>query len=164
MVLTRFGVGGIITRTYGLGVGKADQAVGPGPRTGDTELPANYDELVPGHEFPPVEYRLEEGIVTPYVAAVGSEQRAHVPPLAVAARAIASLGGLIALPAGTIHASQEFEFSRLVPIGARVSCSAKVLRKLSRGPMRMLTLEMTIKDESEALVQTGRSTIVLPEG
>ncbi len=126
-------------------------------------MPANYDELAPGHEFPPVEYSLDEGIVASYVAAVGAHRRDHVPPLAVAARAIASLGGLIALQPGTIHAAQDFEFSRLVPVGARVCCKAKVLRKLSRGPMRMLVLEMAITDESGELVQNGRSTIVLPE-
>lgn len=126
-------------------------------------MPANYDELTPGFEFPPVEYRLDEGIVDDYVAAVGVEPAGHIPPLAVAARAIASLGELMTLPPGTIHASQEFEFNGLVFAGAQVSCVAKVLRKVSRGPMRMLTLEMRIADDSGALIQTGRSTIVLPE-
>jgi hypothetical protein len=60
------------------------------------------------------------------------------------------------------HAAQEFEFIglfRSVPCGVR----GTVVRKLSRGPMRMLTLEMSISDESGAPVQLGRSTIVLPE-
>jgi len=51
----------------------------------------------------------------------------------------------------------------LVPVGARVTCVAKVLRKLARGPMRMLTLEMVVSDESGSVVQRGRSTVVLPE-
>jgi acyl dehydratase len=126
-------------------------------------LPASYDELTPGHEFPPVDYVLDPDVVAAYVQAVGAGERVYVPPLAVAARAIASLGSLVALPAGTIHAAQEFEFHRLVPVGARVVCAARVVRKLSRGPMRMLTLEMSISDESGAPVQLGRSTIVLPE-
>ncbi len=126
-------------------------------------MPADFDELIPGHEFPPVEYRLEAGIVDPYVEAVGAEPRGHVPPLAIAARAIASLAGLISLPPGTIHAAQEFEFAGLVPVGSSVTCAARVARKLSRGSMRMLTLEMSITDESGTLVQKGRSTIVLPE-
>ena len=126
-------------------------------------MPANYDELTPGFEFPPVEYSLEEGIVNDYVAAVGVEPKSHVPPLAVAARAIASLGQLMVLPPGTIHASQEFEFNGFAFTGAKVSCVAKVLRKVSRGPMRMLTLEMRITEDSGALIQMGRSTIVLPE-
>jgi len=126
-------------------------------------LLAAYEELTSGHEFPPVCYCLDSEVVAAYVEAVGVDARPHVPPLAVAARAIASLGELIALPPGTIHASQEFEFYRLVPVGARVTCVARVARKLSRGAMRMLTLEMNISDESGAPVQKGRSTIVLPE-
>ena len=126
------------------------------------ELPAGYDDLTPGHEFPPVEYVLDEASVSAYVEAVGAAARLHVPPLAVAARAIASLGDLMEMPAGTIHASQDFDFSALVPVGARVICVAKVLRKLSRGPMRMLTLEMVVSDTNGSVVQRGRSTVVLP--
>ncbi len=126
-------------------------------------MPSEYDELTPGHEFPPVHYRLGEEEVEQYIQAVGAERRDHVPPLAVAARAIASLGEFIALPAGTIHVSQEFEFDQLVTAESRVTCIAKVHRKLSRGSMRMLTLELSIADEAGAVVQRGRSTIVLPE-
>jgi hypothetical protein len=133
------------------------------PEAGDIALPVAYDELTSGHEFPPVDYVLDDDTVAAYVEAVGSEPRLHVPPLAVAARAIASLGGLVSLPAGTIHAAQDFEFLRLVPVGARVTCIARVLRKLTRGGVRLLTLEMNVSDESGALVQKGRSTIVLPE-
>lgn len=126
-------------------------------------MPAGYDELSPGHEFPPVDYVLDAAAVAAYVEAVGAASRSHVPPLAVAARAIASLGDLMEMPAGTIHASQDFDFSALVPVGARVTCVAKVLRKLARGPMRMLTLEMLVSDEDGNVVQRGRSTVVLPE-
>ncbi len=122
-----------------------------------------YDELTNGHEFPPVNYVLDADSVAAYAEAVGSEQRGHVPPLAIAARAIASLGGLVAFPAGTIHAAQDFEFYSLVPVGGRVTCVARVVRKLARGGVRMLTLEMSITDDAGRPVQKGRSTIVLPE-
>ncbi len=130
---------------------------------GVVELPKGYDELTPGYEFPPVDYSLSPAVVAAYVEAVGAVKRDYVPPLAVAARAIGLLGELVALPPGTIHASQEFEFTGLVPIGSRVTCAVKVHRKLARGPMRMLTLEMVISDEAGVVVQRGRSTVVLPE-
>lgn len=126
-------------------------------------MPVTYDGLSTGHQFPPVHYCLDPDIVTAYVESVGAAPHDHVPPLAVAARAIASLGDLIALPPGTIHAAQEFEFHRTVAVGSCVSCRATVARKVSRGPMRMLVLEMNIIDDSGSLVQAGRSTIVLPE-
>jgi len=138
------------------------EGIAPISPIGAETLPADYDSLTPGQVFPRVEYSLDEPTVALYVAAVGAAHPDHVPPLAVAARAIASLGGLISLPPGTIHASQEFEFNRLVLVGARVSCQATVVRKLARGPMRMLTLETAITDEAGQPVQKGRSTIVLP--
>ena len=126
-------------------------------------LPAGYDELTPGYEFPPVEYRLTADMVAAYVEAVGATTRDNVPPLAVAAHAIGVLAELVEFPPGTIHASQDFEFTRLVPVDTKVTCAAKVHRKLARGPMRMLTLDMDISDESGTVVQHGRSTVILPE-
>ena len=126
-------------------------------------MPASYDELTAGQELAPVKYTLDSNIVSSYVEAVGAARREYVPPLAVAARAIASLAELVELPAGTIHASQEFDFSGIVSVGAEVTCSARVHRKLARGPMRMLTLELVISDEAGTLVQRGLSTVVIPE-
>lgn len=163
VLLTRVRLDGIITRTCGPWPHERGEAPGSIQQTGGVELRVTYDDLTPGHEFPPVHYSLGPEVVEPYVEAVGASQRAHVPPLAVAARAIASLGDLMSLPAGTIHAAQDFEFYRLVPVGARVSCVASVVRKLSRGGVRMLTLEINVSDESGTAVQKGRSTIVLPE-
>ena len=138
------------------------QGSAPTSQTGAETLPVDYDSLTPGQVFPRVGYSLDAATVDLYVAAVGATRSGHVPPLAVAARAIASLGGLISLPPGTIHASREFEFNRLVPVNSHVSCQATVVRKLARGPVRMLTLETLIVDESGRPVQKGRSTIVLP--
>ena len=126
-------------------------------------MPAGYDELTQGYEFPPVEYRLTAEVVAAYVEAVGATKHDHVPPLAVAAHAIGVLAELVEFPAGTIHASQEFQFTALVPVDTQVTCRAKVHRKLARGPIRMLTLDMEISDESGVLVQHGRSTVILPE-
>ena len=163
-VLTPFRADGIISRACDVHVRRISFSRTPAARAQvHVKLPAGYDDLTPGHEFLPVHYVLDADAVATYVDAVGTASRSHVPPLAVAARAIASLGDLMEMPAGTIHASQEFDFFALVPVGAQVTCVAKVLRKLSRGPMRMLTLEMTVSDESGSVIQRGRSTVVLPE-
>ncbi len=130
---------------------------------GAANVPASYEELTPGQELAPVEYTLDPEAVASYVEAVGAAECRYVPPLAVAARAIASLADLVELPPGTIHASQEFDFSGLVPVGAQVTCNAKVHKKLSRGSMRLLTLELRISDRAGQLVQRGLSTVVIPE-
>ncbi len=125
-------------------------------------MPVSYEEAVPGYEFPPTSYELSRALVSQYLKATDSSGGDFVPPLAVAARAMAAMSELVILPSGSIHASQEFEFFKLLPVGASVSCQARVLRKLDRGKMHMLVLEMTIFDEKEEKVQSGKATIILP--
>jgi len=127
----------------------------------------SYEDLVPGYEFPPVSYELNASTVSGYLKAVDSPGEIEVlggfvPPLAIAAYAMAAAGGLLSLPPGAIHASQEFEFFKLVPIGAVIHCQTKVARKLARGKMHMLVLELNIFEQNKKKVQSGKATIILP--
>lgn len=126
-------------------------------------MPASYDQLAPGYEFPPARVELSPAVVTKYVEAVEAPPSGFVPPLAVAAQSLAALTQEISLPAGTIHAAQDFQFFKLVPVGSEVKCQARVGRKLSRGGMRMLVLELETRDEAGETVQLGKATLVLPE-
>ena len=126
-----------------------------------------YEELTPGYEFPPASYELSASLISKYLEAVDCADElkvfgGFVPPLAIAAYAMATMAGSLSLPPGTIHASQEFEFFKLVPIGATINCQAKVARKLARATMRMLVLELDVFDTSKEKVQSGKATIVLP--
>jgi len=127
----------------------------------------SYEELIPGYEFPPASYELSASLISKYLEAVDCADElkvlgGFVPPLAIAAYAMATMAGSLSLPPGTIHASQEFEFFKLVPIGATINCQAKVARKLARATMRMLVLELDVFDTSKEKVQSGKATIVLP--
>jgi hypothetical protein len=124
----------------------------------------NYEELVPGYEFPPTSYELSPSLVSKYVKAVDSRGDGFVPPLAITACAIATMAGSIGLPAGTvaIHASQDLEFFKLVPIGTTAECRIKVAQKIARGKMGMLILELEIFDQAKDKVQSGKATIALP--
>lgn len=127
----------------------------------------SYEELVPGYEFPPARYELSASLISEYVKAVDNPNELKifdefVPPLAMAAHAMAGMSGSLSLPPGSIHASQEFEFFKLVPVGATIHCQARVARKLSRGKMRMLVLEIDVFDQSKEKVQSGKATIMLP--
>lgn len=128
----------------------------------EDEMPVTYEELTVGYEFPPAIYELNASLVAKYLGAVDSAGDDSVPPLAVAARALAALAEWLHLPPGTIHASQDFEFFKLMPVGATVHCQAKVGRKLTRGSMRMLVLELSVADRSGQKVQSGKATIILP--
>ena len=119
-------------------------------------------ELSPGYEFPSFAYELDTTIINRYVQAVEGPECEFIPPLAIAAYAMKSMIQSITLPPGSIHASQEFEFLQPVPIGAQISCRAKVVRKLARSSMNMLVLEVNVFNEKDEKVQSGKTTIVLP--
>ncbi len=124
----------------------------------------SYEELIPGYKFPPATYELSDSFVSKYLKAVDSAGDGFVPPLAITVCAIAAMTKSIPLPPGTIaiHASQELEFFKLVPVGATIECHIGVAQKIARGKMSMLILELEIFDKGKEKVQSGRATIALP--
>jgi len=124
----------------------------------------SYEELIPGYEFPPVNYEMSASLVSKYLKAVDGQGDGVVPPLAITACAIAAMAESLSLPPGAIaiHASQELEFFKLLPIGATIECHTRVARKITRGKMSMLILELDIFDQSKEKVQSGKATIALP--
>ena len=124
----------------------------------------SYEELIPGYKFPPATYELSSSLVSKYLDAVDSAGDGFVPPLAITACAIAAMTGSLSLPSDAIviHASQELEFFKLVPIGATIECHIGVAQKITRSKMGMLILEFEVLDKSKDKVQSGRATIALP--
>jgi hypothetical protein len=124
----------------------------------------SYEELTPGYKFPPTTYELSASFVSKYLKAVDSEGDGFIPPLAITACTIAATTKSIPLPPNTIaiHASQELEFFKMVPIGATIECHIGVLQKITRGKMSMLILELEVFDKGKEKVQSGRATIALP--
>jgi hypothetical protein len=124
----------------------------------------SYEELTPGYKFRPATYELKPSFVSKYLRAVDSSGDGFVPPLAITACAIATMTKSIPLPPDTIaiHASQELEFLKLVPIGATIECHIGVAQKIARGKMSMLILELEILDKGREKVQSGKATIALP--
>lgn len=138
------------------------------PNTGAANIMAvTYEQLAPGYEFPPARYELTASLISQYLKAVDNPDELRVfegfvPPLAMAAYAMAEMSRCLSLPPGSIHASQEFEFFKLVPVGAIVDCQAKVVKKLTRGTLRMLVLGIDVFDQGKQKVQSGKATVILP--
>ena len=132
------------------------------PDRSSNKTSMSYEELTPGYEFPPVAYELNIPLISKYQRAVDSQGGEFVPPLAMAAYAMTAMSSYLSLPPGAIHTSQELEFYKLVSIGAKVKCQAKVARKISRGQMHMLVLELNVWDENNEMVQSGKATVMLP--
>jgi len=129
------------------------------------------EALEKGYQFGATSFVLDEEAVARYLEAVEDEAlprlaeaegKAWVPPMAVAALALRSLMEEMALPAGSIHASQELEFVRAVEAGERITCRAWLSHRSQRGGWWVLVVEMEGGDEAGRPVLAGRSTVMVP--
>jgi hypothetical protein len=126
-----------------------------------------YDQLFVGFEFPAKSYKLELGMISDYLKAVGETNPMFlaenlVPPMAVTAFAMAALIEGMTLPSGTIHVSQELEFTSLVKVGDTISCRSKVSRKTDRGGLHIMATDITVLNQFQEKVLTGKVGFVLP--
>lgn len=129
------------------------------------------EALEKGEQFSAVSFVLDDVAVASYVEAVEDEAlprlaqaegKAWVPPMAVAALALRSLMEETVLPAGAIHASQEFEFLRPVEVSERIACRARLGHRSQRGGWWVLVVEIEGADESGQAVLAGRLTVMVP--
>jgi acyl dehydratase len=128
----------------------------------------SYYQLNPGHEFPPRSYKLDALMVSSYLAATrepnallqGDEL---VPPMAVAAFAMAAQMQGVTFPSGTVHVSQDIEFLHLVRVGDTITCYSKISRKHFRGGLYIMATDMTVLNQNQEKVLTGKVGFVLPD-
>jgi len=128
--------------------------------------PISFEELAVGYEFPATNYELSKSLIAKYLEAVGGQQyfltSGVVPPLAIAAYAMTALSQSFSVPPGSIHASQEFEFLKLVPIGSTVSCGGKIVQKVQRGRLYLVVLEINALNQDKEKVLSGKATVAVP--
>ena len=126
----------------------------------------SFEQLAVGYEFPPVTYQLSEPAISKYVEAVGEQQdfltSGTVPPLAIGAYAMNALSQSFSIPPGSIHASQDFEFLKVVPIGTTITCSGKIAQKVERGRLSLVVLEINGLNQDREKVLTGKAMIAIP--
>ncbi len=127
----------------------------------------DYQQIEAGYEFRPLSYQLDTSMVANYLRAVGETSDLYqttdlVPPTAVAAYAMAALFDSILLPPGTIHVSQELDFTGAVNAGDTISCQAKVLRKQDRGGLHLMTISLNVFNQNQKKVMAGKTSLVLP--
>jgi hypothetical protein len=127
-----------------------------------------YSELNIGYEFPPVSFSLDSTMVADYIKAVGEisplyQEGKLVPPMAVAAFAMAELSKGMSLSSGTIHVSQEIELMDLITTNSIVTSHAKVSRKQKRGNLHLMTIDINILDQNNKTVLYGKTEFVLTE-
>lgn len=131
------------------------------------EQKVEYKQFEAGYEFPPSSYKLDSSMVAMYLKAVEDTSSLYqdtelVPPMTVAAYAMAALSESISLPSGTIHVSQELEFIDTVSIKDTITSYAKVSRKQSRGKFHLLTVELNVFNQRQKAVLAGKTSFILP--
>ncbi len=127
-----------------------------------------YAQLETGYEFRPASYRLDAQMVAAYLRAVDETSRLYqdselVPPMAIAALAMASLLESISLPGGAIHVSQEIEFIDSVRIKDTITCHASVSRKQERGKLHLMTIDLDVFNQKQKAVLSGKTSFILPQ-
>ena len=126
-----------------------------------------YHQLEAGYEFKPVSYHLDAAMAADYLKAVGETSDLYrktglVPPMAVAAYAMAALFESLLLPPGTIHVSQELDFADTVKVGDTITCQASVFRKQDRGGLHLMTVSLGVFSQNRKKVLAGKTSLVLP--
>ncbi len=127
-----------------------------------------FNQLEPGFELPASSYKLDSSTVAIYLKAVEETSSLYqgtglVPPMAIAAYAMAALSKSICLPPGTIHVSQELKFIDTVSTKDTITSYAKVNRKQSRGKFHLLTIDLNVFNQNQKAVLTGKTSFILPE-
>lgn len=127
-----------------------------------------YSQLEAGYEFSPSRYKLDYSSVAAYLRAVEDASSLYqdtelVPPMAIAAYAMAALSESISLPSGTIHASQELEFISTVNINDTLTSYARVSRQQSRGKFHLLSINFNVFNQRQQAVLAGKTSFILPE-
>jgi len=132
------------------------------------------DQLDTGYEFPPASYNLDAEIISKYLEAVEESSSLYwradnpraltglVPPMAITTYAMTMLLQRLSLPAGSIHVTQEIEFLKVIEVGTRITCQAKVSQKWKRSKFHLLTIDLTILDQNKELAQIDKVSFILP--
>ena len=126
-----------------------------------------YEKLTTGYEFTPTSFKLDSKVVMAYLKAVEDNNRIYeeakiVPPMAIAALAMAAMSTRLVLPPGAIHVSQEVAFINTANIDEMLISYAKVNRKVERGKFHMLTIGINVENQEKTTVITGETSFILP--
>ncbi len=87
-----------------------------------------------------------------------------VPPLALAARALAGLLEKLELPGGAVHGGPEIQCHRAASRGDEVSITADVGHPSQRGDFRFIVAGFRVNGADDEPIVTGKCTVILPKG
>mgnify|MGYP001562817865 CR=1 FL=1 len=126
-----------------------------------------YSQLEAGYEFPPGNFALDASRVSLFLEAVQDtsypyQQSRLIPPMSVAALAMAALSNTISLPPGSIHVSQELGFVAAVSQDDILTSYAKISRAQKRGKLHLISVDIDVRNQGQQTVLTAKTSFILP--
>ncbi|MFC1988831.1 MaoC family dehydratase N-terminal domain-containing protein [Chloroflexota bacterium] len=127
----------------------------------------NYSQIEAGYEFPPGDYTLDTATISTFLKAVENASPLYqdtglVPPMAVAASAMAMLARTISMPPGSIHVSQKLEFIDTVSVDDNLTSYATISRTQRRSKLHLLTVDFNVRNQHRQTVLIGIISFILP--
>jgi hypothetical protein len=124
--------------------------------------------LEAGHEFPTVQYTLDQSTVLAYLEAVEETSDLYrntdlVPPTAIAALAMAALAEGTQFPPGCIHTSQKLDFKHSAHIGDIIQCHSGISQSRKRAGMHFITIAFTVEDINKHALLNGETVFIAPQ-
>lgn len=128
----------------------------------------DLSQLEAGFELPKTSYRIDAPAVAAYLAAVDEPDSLYreaslVPPMAIAAHAMAALWEVIAFPDGAVHVAQSVGFLGLLGTEDTVIGHARVDRVQRRGRLHLVSIELGADREDGQPVLRARTDLILPQ-
>lgn len=126
------------------------------------------EQLRTGFAFPSAVFIVDYPTTVNYRKAVEDASPVYqnsscVPPMAIAALAMATMGKQMSLPDGSIHVTQDFAFHRTVSHGEKLISWAKVIRNVSRGKLHLLNVNIEVYNQLNEKVLTAETGFILPQ-
>ena len=128
----------------------------------------DYRQLEAGYEFPPASFRVDSAMVDAYLEAVEEDSSLYrdsdlVPPMAIAAQALAALSKTVSFPDGAVHVSQVVEFVDTADTRDAITSYASVGRIQKRSRFYLLSINLNACKDGNRVVFRGRTDFILPE-
>ena len=128
----------------------------------------DYRQLEAGYEFPPISYRIDSSMVDAYLEAVEEDSSLYrdsdlVPPMAIAAQALAALSKAVSFPDGAVHISQVVEFVDTADTRDTITSYASVGRIQKRSRFHLLSINLSACKDGDRVVFRGKTDFILPE-
>lgn len=124
----------------------------------------DFHALRRGDRLPPIAFVVTAEDVRAYLAATGESAEAWhtaVPPLALGAYILAGLMEEMPLPAGALHAGQEFEFLAPVPQGEPLEAELTVVQQSERQGSNIVVFASDLRSGDQVVLR-GRTTVMAP--